>query len=207
MTLFNVLKVLAIFNHETDYVQGMNYIVAVLLMYMDEENAFWSMVSILRQKRLNHIRFFLPGMPGLWESFYIFLRLLEQVVPKVSKHFKETNLDASMYASQWFMTIFSIGPNYECTVRIYDAYITEGVKILYRLALYILKANEEAIVKGGIEEFFAIIRIFLKNIDEHELMDKACEIKITWKQIVKYQKEYQKAQGKKEDEEVEQLDA
>ena len=67
-----------------------------------------------------------------------------------------------MYASQWFMTICTLGFPYECTLRIYDSFLAEGSKILYRIALYILKENEDFLLEGGMEEFFAIIKMFIK---------------------------------------------
>ena len=61
------------------------------------------------------------------------------------------------------MTLFTVGIPYECTARIYDAFLVEGQKILYRVALLILKENEKQILNGGMEEFFAVIKIFINN--------------------------------------------
>lgn len=150
----------------------MSYITAVLLMYMEkEEDAFWTAASILT--KYEHKKYFMPGMPGLFQSFYVFDKLLKDQLPKVHAHFDNLNLSPEMYASQWFMTIFTIGVNYESTVRIYDAFMTEGPKILYRVGLYIMKANEVFILRGGMEELFAIIKIFLKDVDEDELVTKS----------------------------------
>jgi len=89
----------------------MGYISAILLMYMSEEDAFWTMQSLLTKYELS--RYFLPAMPGLWESFYIFQKLLKDKIPKLHNHFTRINLCPSMYASQWFMTIFTVGFPYE----------------------------------------------------------------------------------------------
>jgi hypothetical protein len=64
------------------------------------------------------------------------------------------------------MTLFTVGFPYECTVRIYDAFLVEGQKILYRVALLILKENEKQILNGGMEDFFAAIKLFINNMDE-----------------------------------------
>lgn len=202
MKLYNVLKAISIFSHESGYVQGMNYLVAILLMYMEEEEAFWAMVSIL--KHYDHEKYFLPGMPGLWESFYVFEKLLKDQVPKVYNHFNKLHIWPSMYASQWFITIFTVGWKFENTVRVFDAFLGEGEKILYRIALYVMKANKDQIISGGTEELFAVIRLFLKNIDENELLQKAWSIKITRKQILKYAQEYKEDKDKQD--EVEALD-
>jgi len=85
------------------------------------------------------------------------------------------------YASQWFMTIFTVGFPFECTVRIYDAFLTEGPKILFRVALYIMKENEVSILNGGLEEFFKSRDLFISNLTWQsidKMMDKAVAIDI-----------------------------
>mmetsp|Transcript_16525 Transcript_16525/g.16211 ORF Transcript_16525/g.16211 Transcript_16525/m.16211 type:complete len:97 (+) Transcript_16525:189-479(+) len=96
----------------------MGYISAILLMYIPEEEAFWTMASIL--SKYDHIKYFKPKMPGLWETFYVFQKLMKKKLPKVHDHLRNLNLCPSMYASQWFMTLCSVGFPYECTIRIFD---------------------------------------------------------------------------------------
>lgn len=123
-SLFNVLKAISVYHKESGYVQGMGYITACLLMYMSEEDAFWTMVSIL--EKYDHTKFFLPSMPGLWETFYVFQKLVQEKLPKLHAHLTKMSLCPSMYASQWFMTICTLGFPYECTLRIFDSFFAEG---------------------------------------------------------------------------------
>jgi len=89
-SLFNVLKAISMYHNKSGYVQGMGYITACLLIYMNEEDAFWTMVSIL--ERSKHSKYFDKGMPGLWQSFYVFQKLLRDKAPKVHKHMTSLNL-------------------------------------------------------------------------------------------------------------------
>ena len=52
-SLKNVLVAYSAHHHEVGYTQGMNYIVAMLLGFMPEEDAFWAFVAIMG-KRENH---------------------------------------------------------------------------------------------------------------------------------------------------------
>ena len=46
--LFNVLKAYANYDNEVSYVQGMNYIVGLLLFYIeDEEKVFWCLLQLM----------------------------------------------------------------------------------------------------------------------------------------------------------------
>ena len=134
---------------------------------MTEEEAFWTMATILTE--YDHAKFFIPSMPGLWETFYVYQKLLKDKLPKLHSHLTDINLCPSMYASQWFMTLFSVGFPFECTVRVYDCFLTEGTKILYRVALYIMKENEDDLLAGGMEEVFAIIKMFINNMNDGDL--------------------------------------
>lgn len=49
--LFHVLAAYSMYNTEVGYCQGMSQIAALLLMYMDEEEAFWGLSHLLVNKR------------------------------------------------------------------------------------------------------------------------------------------------------------
>lgn len=62
---------------------------AVLLTYMDMEDAFACMVGILRGFGMRDK--FLPGMPGLSRAFYIHLSLMKKYMPKLFNHMQDMN--------------------------------------------------------------------------------------------------------------------
>lgn len=72
---------MAIEEEEAGYVQGMGYMVAVLLTYMDREDSFCTMKSILNTYGMKEM--FLPKMPGLSKAFYIHLSLMKKYMPKL----------------------------------------------------------------------------------------------------------------------------
>ncbi|CAI2366573.1 unnamed protein product [Moneuplotes crassus] len=187
-TLFNVLKAISLVHKDTGYIQGMNSIVGILLMYMNEENSFWTMLSLLI--KYNHKKYFLPGLPGLFESFYIFMKLMKKVLPKSYKHMKDKGIKPSMFATQWFVTLFTSGFDPEVTVRIYDSFFTEGPKILYRVALWIMKDNESKYLGKDLDDFLQVLFATPKGLDPDKLMDGSVKIKITRQQIIDLEEEY-----------------
>lgn len=47
--LFNVLKAYANYDNEVGYVQGLNYVVGMMLYYIrDEEQVFWCLFSLMQ---------------------------------------------------------------------------------------------------------------------------------------------------------------
>lgn len=54
--LFNVLKAYACYDNEIGYVQGMNYLAAMLLIYIKSEaKVFWCMVHLLHRKNWRQV--------------------------------------------------------------------------------------------------------------------------------------------------------
>lgn len=137
--LFCVLKALSIAEPETSYVQGMGYMAAVLLTYMDMEDAFCCMVGLLKTYNMRDM--YLPKMPGLQKAFYVHLSLMKKYLPKLNTHLLNSKYEPSMYLSQWFMTIFALNYPFDLVVRIWDIFMIEGKKILYRIALALFKLN------------------------------------------------------------------
>lgn len=59
------------------------------------------------------------------------------------KKFNEMHYVPQIYASQWFLTLFSVYFPFEVVVRIWDIYLVEGRKTIFRFALAIMKINEK----------------------------------------------------------------
>jgi len=47
-----------------------------------------------------------------------------------------------MYASPWFLTLYSAQFKFDLLVRIFDVYLLEGQKVTYRIALGLMKTHE-----------------------------------------------------------------
>lgn len=94
--LFRVLKAYSLHDPELGYCQGMGFIIAILLIYMTEENAFWMLVSIMTKYEMRD--FYLPNMPGVYKAFYKINYLFKQYIPALFKHFQSLNIIPSMFA-------------------------------------------------------------------------------------------------------------
>ena len=53
-----------------------------------------------------------------------------------------------MYASRWFMTLYSDFFPIDIVVRIFDCYLMEGRKVIFRIALAFLKLQEKELLSA-----------------------------------------------------------
>ena len=86
----------------------------------------------------------------------------------------------SMYASPWFLTLYSAQFKFDLLVRIFDVYLLEGQKVIYRIALALMKTHEEKILKGKhMEDVLTAMKVISDNIDVEDLMTKAFDFSIS----------------------------
>lgn len=142
--LVSVLKAYSLYDPAVGYVQGMNLIAAPLLLYCSEEEAFSIMVKLMKDHDLRSL--FLPEMPGLHIRLYQFDRLLEDFLPAVHIHLTRAGVTSSMYASQWFLTLFAYKFPISMVVRIFDVVVYEGLNSILQFGIALMQKNEQALL-------------------------------------------------------------
>ena len=203
--LFRILMCFSSFYRETGYVQGMGFLAALFLSYMDEESSFWMLYIIFKIYNLEEI--YKKDFPGLKKRLYIFLKLVEKFMPKIYKKLYDKEVHPTMYASQWFFTCFTNCFPFEMVVRIFDCYLLEGEKIIYRVALAIFKSKEEELLKA---KHFETLMESLKNAtsdikNPDELLNTAFSFSFSRNHIKNFEQQYQKALANKDKELIKML--
>ena len=203
--LYKVLSNYSKYNTATGYVQGMGFIAAVFLTYMDEESSFFMLHSLMKKYELEG--FYLPGFPELKKTFYILLNLEKKFIPKIYELFKKEGMIPSMYASEWFICLFSRNLEFQNLVRIFDVFLLEGYKVIYRFSLAFLKLKENEFLKGkdGLASIMQTINQCLENVDIENIFKIAFGFSLSRKDLDKLGKEYDKIKDNQNDEFVKQL--
>ena len=175
----------------------MGYLSATLMTYTTPEDSFAIMVSIFNMYGLKEQ--FLPKMPGLAKNFYILLSLQKKYMPAMFKKFNEMGYVPQIYASQWFLTLFSIYFPFDTVVRIWDIYLVEGRKTLFRIALAILKINEKELMEAEMEGLFSVLKDYKDSVDVEKLLKVAFSFTFSKRLVDQLADEYT---GKNADEEI-----
>ena len=203
--LFKVLSNYSKYNKLIGYVQGMGYIAALFLIYMDEPSSFYLLHSLIKNYELESI--FMPGLPGLKKKFYVLLNLEKKFIPKVYEVLKRDGIIPSLYASEWFICLFSKGLKPNALVRIFDTFLYEGFKVIYRFSLAFLKMKENELIKckPGIIYTMNIINNLLYNVDVDNLFKIAFNFHLSRKHIEKYEREYEENKMNTKNEFIQQI--
>lgn len=105
-SLFNILNAYSMYNMELGYCQGMAGLAGILLMYMNEEEAFWALSTFMSDRKYAMHGLFIEGFPKLRRFLGHHDRILAKLLPKLYKHFMKHNLDSILYSLKWFFVIF-----------------------------------------------------------------------------------------------------
>ncbi|CAD5211056.1 unnamed protein product [Bursaphelenchus okinawaensis] len=157
--LFQILTAYSMYNTEVGYCQGMNHIVALLIMYMsDDEDAFWGLHSLLANKKYTMHGFFVPSFPKLRKFEDHFLnRVLPKYAPKVHKHFEKLMLPP-IYLPKWWFGCFLDRVPFKLVLRIWDVFLFLGDGVLMAMALNIFKMHEKKVIRMSMEQFMDFIQ-------------------------------------------------
>src|SRR4051812_28243200 len=129
---------------------------------MPDEEAFCLLVRLMQHYGLRG--HYTPEMNDLQMRLFQFEQLMEEMVPVVYRHFQYQQIRSTMYASQWFMTLFAYKFPLDLVYRVYDIIFVEGVEALFRFSIALLKANQEKILA---RDFDTLVEFLKNGIYEH----------------------------------------
>ncbi|EDW51387.1 GM13069 [Drosophila sechellia] len=156
--LFNVIKAYSLHDREVGYCQGSGFIVGLLLMQMPEEEAFAVLVQIMQQHRMRHM--FKPSMSELGLCMYQLENLVQEQIPDMHIHFQQQGFQTTMYASSWFLTLYTTTLNVNLSCRIMDVFLSEGMEFIFKVALALLLTGKETLLCLDME---AMLKFFQKS--------------------------------------------
>ncbi|XP_067902492.1 ecotropic viral integration site 5 protein homolog isoform X2 [Heterodontus francisci] len=158
--LFHVLAAYSVYNTEVSYCQGMSQLAAILLMYLNEEDAFWALSQLITDQKHAMHGFFIPGFPKLQRFQAHHDQILSKLMPKLKKHMDKEQMSTGIYTTKWFLQCFIERTPFTLTLRLWDIYILEGERVLAAMAYTIMKLHKKRLVKMSLED----LREFLQEI-------------------------------------------
>jgi len=195
VSLYNVLKSFSLYRKDIGYCQGMQAVTALLLMYMTEEEAFWALASLADDTKYQMDILWREAMPGIQLRFYQMERLVKINLPKLSAHFEKNDIvSASMYqATQWFITIFlATEMKFKVITRVWDIYLNEGLKTVFRMGLGFLKYHEKKLLRSNMEEMLALFRAGAAQLDPEEYIKVCFATRITHAQLAAFERDFRR---------------
>jgi len=172
--LESVLTAYSVFNPKVQYVQGMNYIVALLLMHMGPEDSFFVLMSIMNYYGIAN----LCDIAMLNNHFLVFGRLLEVFQPYVYNQLTRLGVRDS-FLLEFFISLFVYNLPVTTVVKVWDLFFLHGQEMIFRIGIAIFSLPPFTTTEfWSIEEdvIMRTIRSEMKKIDCEKLISKASTI-------------------------------
>lgn len=158
--LRRVLLAYSLHNPEVEYCQGFNRIAAISLLFMNEEDAFWCLVYIVEQ--LMPPQYYSKQLVGAQVDQGVFKELVCEKLPNLSIHLETHGVDPTMLSLNWFLCVFVDSLPVNTYLHIWDAFLFEGSKVLFRYALAVLSYMEEKLMKQT--DYMSIFNTFRAEV-------------------------------------------
>ncbi|EFN58503.1 hypothetical protein CHLNCDRAFT_56888 [Chlorella variabilis] len=146
----HVLLAAARHNPRVGYCQSMNYLAAMLLLALgrDEEDAFWVLASLIddNDEGILYRDMYARDLTGTHVEMRCLRELVQHKLPRLAAHMDALACDMSILATDWFLCLFCTSLPSETAARVWDALLHEGTKVLFRVALALLKLHEGALL-------------------------------------------------------------
>jgi len=184
--LRRVLRAYSQYDNEVGYCQGMNFIVAMFLTFLSEEESFWLLVVVMNEDRYMLRALYGEDMSGTHEILYIADKLMKQFVPKLWKHLEAEGIHNSMYVTQWLLTLYTSSFPFDLVSRVWDSFLVEGWKCIYRVMLGLLKHAEPTLLEMSFEQILMFLRDFPTMIDGETIMRESLQIGLKRRHVQKH---------------------
>uniref|UniRef100_A0A7M4F216 TBC1 domain family member 9B n=1 Tax=Crocodylus porosus TaxID=8502 RepID=A0A7M4F216_CROPO len=159
--LRRVLTAYAFRNPTIGYCQAMNIVTSVLLLYCNEEEAFWLLVALCERMLPDYYN---TRVVGALVDQGIFEELTRDYLPQLSEKMQELGVISTISLS-WFLTLFLSVMPFESAVVIVDCFFYEGIKFILQVSLAILDANVEKLLNCCDEgEAMTVLGRYLDNV-------------------------------------------
>ncbi|XP_013908693.1 PREDICTED: TBC1 domain family member 9B isoform X2 [Thamnophis sirtalis] len=159
--LRRVLTAYAFRNPTIGYCQAMNIVTSVLLLYCNEEEAFWLLVALCERMLPDYYN---TRVVGALVDQGIFEELTRDCLPQLSEKMQDLGVISSISLS-WFLTLFLSVMPFESAVVIVDCFFYEGIKVILQVSLAILDANMDKLLNCCDEgEAMTVLGRYLDNV-------------------------------------------
>uniref|UniRef100_A0A0X3PTB9 Rab-GAP TBC domain-containing protein n=1 Tax=Schistocephalus solidus TaxID=70667 RepID=A0A0X3PTB9_SCHSO len=203
-SLYNVMKAYSLHDREVGYCQGSGFIVGLLLMQMNEVDAFAVLVQLMNEYRLREL--YKPCMSELGVRMHQLDSLLAEHLPDLYTHFVAQAFAPSLYASAWFLTLFATAFTLPMATRVMDLFIAEGMDFILRLSLAILTQFAPRLIQMDMESMI----FFLQQTESTEwedhgriLFETATALKLNQRKLKKLRNEYLTVRSQERGEQIE----
>ena len=188
----NILLCYSTRNTTVGYCQGMNFLVARLLLIMeDEEKVFWIFVQIM-ENYLSLLNY--QELTGIIIETTLIETLIAYYLPELNKFLieKDFTITTSNFIHKWIVCLFAQTLKPEMVYTLYDFFFIDGFIAMIKNSIFVLTSiQQEILAQKTFGEIYSLfIEVENKVINPKNMIFFICQKKfnLTKKDIITYRK-------------------
>ncbi|KAF2485106.1 rab-GTPase-TBC domain-containing protein [Neohortaea acidophila] len=151
-------------NPEVGYCQAMNIVVAALLIYLSEPQAFY-ILSVLCDRLLPG--YYSTTMYGTLLDQKVFESLVEKTMPILWEHLSSNDVQLSVVSLPWFLSLYINSMPLIFAFRVLDVFFLEGPRVLFQIGLAILRINGEELLEAADDgAFISVLKTYFAHLGD-----------------------------------------
>lgn len=159
--------------------------ICLLLMYMDEEEVFFAVYNML-QKSISAQWYFRNSNKSQLVFEASFVKLLANKFSSLYQHSSNLGIMWEPIVRDWFRRLFVSKIPFSASLRMLDAFLHEGNKILYRYALALIQLHKPALMNARTPpEFFEVLEKMVDHTNVDELSKRAFKLSLSRKELAR----------------------
>lgn len=162
-----MLRSFAIFRPDIGYVQGMNYLAAMVLLYLREcTPSFVTFANLMVKYPV--MPFYTFNEEFVQKALQLFKQLFQINLPELCDHFEEEEIKPRQYVYKWMMTLFATTLPLKVVSHVWDLYFLDGIFILYQTSIAILRLLSPKLLQEDMEGILTILQNIPNHISEED---------------------------------------
>lgn len=154
-------------NPTIGYCQGLNRIAGLLLLVLgSEDDSFWALKAVV--ENIMPSDYYSPSLVGSQADQWVLKDFVAEKLPRLSSHLDRLGVDVSSSTFAWFLVVFvEVLPSH-ILLPLWDSFLYEGSKVLFRFSLALLKLKESEILQLSTPlELHQYFRVLPKTVSNY----------------------------------------
>jgi hypothetical protein len=162
----------------------------MLYRFTLSDTLFHLFIAVMNEKPTLIRGLFGSTMDQTRQILYTSEKLVQDTFPDLHQHFTKECMHITMFATEWMLTLYTSSFPFDLVLRVWDVFIAEGYKVVYRVMLALLKDSKEKLLGMHFEQMMEYLNGLPATVDGAKLMKIAFSIPLSRKQITKYDKQW-----------------
>lgn len=156
--LRRILLAYAVYQPLVGYTQGMGFLAAVLLMHMEEDQAFYTFLMLIE---VYFVGYFSDGLKQLTHDTEMLDILLEKKGNSLKKTMNKLGVKSLFFTPQHWMSLFSVSLPWPSVLRVWDQFLAIGPKIFF-VATFAVLEGVQADIKARKSTYPEALQLFIR---------------------------------------------